>query len=376
MKNKIKVLTVVGTRPELIRLSRIIKKFDNIFDHYLLHTNQNFDVNLKDIFFSDLKIKPNKILNGKSVNAVEKISDILIKTDEIIKKFKPDAFLVLGDTNSALSSISAKKNKIPIFHIEAGNRCFNQIVPEEINRKIVDHISDINLVYSDFARANLIREGISPDQIFKVGSPLYEVINFYKQDLKIDSYLKKNNLKKNQFILVSFHRDENIGNKEILNEFWSILTSLEKKFKIPILVSTHPRLRERLLKSNIKNNKNIIFSKPFSFKEYISLQISSKFIISDSGSISEEAAILKVPAISLRQEIERQEGMDETLIIMSDIEKNELLSSVDVLLKTHSSNFPINLNDYNVKNVSDKVARIIRSYISFINRKVWKKKIR
>ena len=227
MKKKIKVLTVVGTRPELIRLSRIIKKLDEIFDHYLLHTNQNFDVNLKDIFFSELKIKPNKILNTKGSNAIDKISDILKKTDEIIKKFKPDAFLVLGDTNSALSSISAKKNKIPIFHMEAGNRCFNQVVPEEINRKIVDHISDINLTYSDFARMNLIKEGLPVDQIFKVGSPLYEVINYYKKKININYYLKKNKLKKNSFILVSFHREENVDNDDKLEKFFEILIELE-----------------------------------------------------------------------------------------------------------------------------------------------------
>ena len=282
--------------------------------------------------------------------------------------------MVLGDTNSALSAISAKKNKVPIFHLEAGNRCFNQNVPEEVNRKIVDHISDINLTYSDFARENLKKEGILSDQIFKIGSPLYEVINFNKKNIKENYYLKKNKLKKGKFILLSFHRDENIENNETLNNFIVILKDLYKKFNLKIVVSTHPRLKEKIISNKIKLNKNIIFSRPYGYFEYLSLQKSSLLVISDSGSITEEAGILKIPAISLRRDIERQEGMDEGIIMMSDINSHSLLNSIDILFKTYSKNFPINLKDYSSHNVSDKVVRIISNYISFINRRVWMKK--
>lgn len=374
MNKKLKVLTVLGTRPEIIRLSQIIKKLEKNFEHYLFHTNQNYDINLKDKFLKEFNIKPNLILKKESTNTINKISSILNYTDLLIKKFKPDAFLVLGDTNSALSAISAKKNKVPIFHLEAGNRCFNQNVPEEVNRKIVDHISDINLTYSDFARENLKKEGILSDQIFKIGSPLYEVINFNKKNIKENYYLKKNKLKKGKFILLSFHRDENIENNETLNNFIVILKDLYKKFNLKIVVSTHPRLKEKIISNKIKLNKNIIFSRPYGYFEYLSLQKSSLLVISDSGSITEEAGILKIPAISLRRDIERQEGMDEGIIMMSDINSHSLLNSIDILFKTYSKNFPINLKDYSSHNVSDKVVRIISNYISFINRRVWMKK--
>ncbi len=372
MKKKLKVLTVLGTRPEIIRLSRTIKKLENSFQHYLLHTNQNYDINLKDKFLEEFKIKPNLILKKNNSSTINNISNILCETDKIIKKYKPDAFLVLGDTNSALSSISAKKNKIPIFHIEAGNRCFNQNVPEEVNRKIIDHISDINLTYSDFAKNNLIREGMLSDQIFKIGSPLYEVINYYRKNLKENFFLKKNKLEKKKYLLLSFHRDENIRDNNRLINFIEILENLHKKFKLKILVSTHPRLKEKIKNNKAKLNKNIIFSKPFGYFEYLSLQKNSLFVISDSGSITEEAGILQIPAISLRQDIERQEGMDEGIIMMSDINSKSVFNSIDVLLKTYSSNFPANLSDYSSPNVSDKVVRIISNYISFINRRVWK----
>ena len=281
---------------------------------------------------------------------------------------------MLGDTNSALSAISAKKNKVPVFHIEAGNRCFNQNVPEEINRKIVDHISDINLTYSDFAKENLKREGFSSDQIFKIGSPLYEVIKYNEKHINENFYLKKNKLTKKKFILVSFHRDENIRNNDRLNSFINILKNLSKKFNCKILVSTHPRLKEKLINNKSILNKNIILSRPFGYYEYLSLQKSSLVVISDSGSITEESAILKFPAISLRNDIERQEGMDEAIVVMSDLETNNVINAIDILLKTQSNYFPSNLNDYSRKNVSDKVVRIITSYISFINRRVWMKK--
>ena len=371
---KKKILTVVGTRPEIIRLSSIIKKLDQCFDHQLVHTNQNFDYHLKDIFFKDFNIKPNHIFEIKSKSMIENVSTILVKVDQLIKKIKPDAFLILGDTNSSLSAISAKKNKIPIFHIEAGNRCFNDIVPEEINRRIVDHISDINLTYSNFARNNLLSEGLKPDRIFKIGSPLYEVIMQNKNKIKINYYLKKNKLKKNQFFLLSFHREENIENRKNLSHFFDILKNLEKKYKIPILVSTHPRLK-KFINSKLLASKNIIFHNPFSYFEYLSLQLSAKAIISDSGSITEEAAILKLPAVSLREDIERQEGMDETSIILSRVNFKDLYESLNILFKTREKKFPKPHSDYLVNNVSNKVVRIIQSYISFINKNTWKKKI-
>ena len=374
MRNKLKILTVLGTRPEIIRLSRIIKKLETNFQHFLIHTNQNFDTNLKDNFLKELGIKPNLVFKKNSTSTIRKIADILNDTDVIIKKFKPDAFLILGDTNSALSAISAKKNKIPIFHIEAGNRCFNQNVPEEINRKIVDHISDINLTYSDFAKKNLIREGIPSDQVFKIGSPLYEVINHNKENIDENFYLKKNNLIKKKFFLISFHRDENIQNNNRLNNFIKFLKNLEKKYKMKIIISTHPRLKEKLLQNKAALKKNIIFSKPFGYFEYLSLQKSALLVLSDSGSITEEAGILKIPAISLRNDIERQEGMDETIIMMSELNTKSIFNSINILLKTHSKNFPLNLKDYSKPNVSDKVVRIINNYVSFINRRVWMKK--
>ena len=368
-----KILTVVGTRPEIIRLSSIIQKLDQCFDHHLVHTNQNFDYYLKDIFLKDFNIKPNHIFEIKSKSVIENVSEILVKVDKLIKKIKPDAFLILGDTNSSLSAVAAKKNKIPIFHIEAGNRCFNDLVPEEINRRIVDHISDINLTYSDFARNNLLNEGLKPDRIFKIGSPLYEVIKQNKNKIKRNYYLKKNKLKKNQFFLLSFHREENIENKKNLSNFFEILKNLEKKYKIPVLVSTHPRLK-KLLNNEIVKSKNIIFHNPFSYFEYLSLQLSARAIISDSGSITEEAAILKLPAISLREDIERQEGMDESSIILSRVNYTDLGESLNILFKTREKEFPKSPSDYLVNNVSNKVVRIIQSYISFVNKNTWKKK--
>lgn len=368
-----KILTVVGTRPEIIRLSSIIKKIDQCFDHHLVHTNQNFDYYLKDIFLKDFSIKPNHIFEIKSKSMIENVSEILVKVDKLIKKIKPDAFLILGDTNSSLSAIAAKKNKIPIFHVEAGNRCFNDLVPEEINRRIVDHISDINLTYSDFARNNLLNEGLKPDRVFKIGSPLNEVIKQNKNKIKINYYLKKNKLKKNQFFLLSFHREENIDNKRNLSNFFEILKNLEKKYKIPVLVSAHPRLKKKM-NNEIAKSKNIIFHNPFSYFEYLSLQLSARAIISDSGSITEEAAILKLPAISLREDIERQEGMDETSIILSRVNFTDLCESLNILFKTREKQFPKSPSDYLVNNVSSKVVRIIQSYISFVNKNTWKKK--
>jgi len=371
---KKKILTVVGTRPEIIRLSSIIKKLDLNFDHYLVHTNQNYDHFLKDIFLEEFKITPKYTIETKSENPVENISKIIIKIDELIRQIKPDGFLILGDTNSSLSAISAKKNKVPIFHIEAGNRCFNEVVPEEVNRKIVDHISDINLTYSDFARNNLLNEGLKADRIFKIGSPLFEVINENRNKIKESYYLKKNNLKKNKFFLISFHREENVENTINISNFTEMLSKLEKKYRLPILISTHPRLKKKLINNKILNSKNIFFHNPFGYYEYLSLQTSAKIVISDSGSITEESAILNFPAISLREDIERQEAMDESTVLLSQIDINNIVECINILQETQKKNFPKPPMDYQVQNVSSKVVRIMQSYISFVNRNTWKKK--
>ena len=329
---KTTVMTIVGTRPEIIKLSEVMKELDKYTNHIIVHTGQNYDYELNELFFEQLNVRiPDYFLEAVKGSPSETIGDIISKADKILVKIKPDALLVYGDTNSCLSVIPAKKRKIPIFHMEAGNRCFDQRVPEEVNRKIVDHIADINLTYSDFARNNLLNEGISCDQIFKIGSPLYEVINFYKKNLNKKFFLKKNNLRDKKFILVSFHREENIDDKIKLKNFIEILIELEKKYKIPVLVSTHPRLKQNLKNNKYRISKNIIFNKPFGFKEYLSLQLSAKVVISDSGSITEEASILNIPAISLREDIERQEGMDEGAIILSEINKVSLLNSLDIL---------------------------------------------
>jgi len=367
---KFKVITIVGTRPEIIRLSRVINKFDKKFNHILVHTNQNQNYELNQIFFEDLKLrKPNYILNKKGNTTFSFLAYALIEVEKILLKEKPDAFLVLGDTNSALTSLIAKRFKIPLFHIEAGNRCFDQNVPEEINRKILDHISDINIVYSSFARRNLINEGIANEKLYKLGSPLYEVLNYYTKNLNHSKILNKYKVKKNNFFLISFHRNENITNKKNFENFCLILELMNKQYNKPILVSTHPGTEIVISKIKKKNNfkKNIFFLKPFSFKEYISLQINAKLIISDSGSITEESSILNLNSISLRNTFERQEGLETSSIIISSLnidnfEKtlNYKLSDINKKSLTHE--------DYNNSNFSENVADLVISKIDYINR--------
>ena len=369
---KYKLITVVGTRPELIRLSSIIKNLDVNFDHILIHTNQNFDKNLKHIFFKDLGIKkPKYDLNIKSNNAIETISKIFIKINEILDKEKPDAFFVLGDTNSSLSAIVAKKKKIPIFHYEAGNRCFDQRVPEEINRKLVDHIADINLTYSNFARENLLREGFAPDRTFNIGSPLGEVIQSNIKKINNSNVLKKINLDEKDYFLVSFHRQENVDDPKRLKDFLLLLSAMLKKFNRTIIVSTHPRTEKKISTIKFKNNKKIKFLKPFGFFDYMKLQKSSIAVISDSGSISEEASYLSLNAISLRDTQERQEAMSEATVIMSSLEEKEFMNNLNLCIKGMSENTII--LDYKKMNISEKVSRIINSYIPYIKREVFKK---
>tara|TARA_E500000178_G_scaffold331010_1_gene363439 strand:+ start:3394 stop:4518 length:1125 start_codon:yes stop_codon:yes gene_type:complete len=372
---KYKILTVVGTRPEIIRLSEIIKSFDKNFKHLLVHTNQNFDKNLKDVFFKELSLKkPDYDLKVKEKTASKSIASIIYKIEDIIIKEKPDAFFILGDTNSCLSAIVARKYKIPIFHYEAGNRCFDQRVPEETNRSVIDHMSDINLTYSDFASKNLLNEGMPADRIIKVGSPLKEVFLKNKQKILKSSILKKYKLKKNNYVLVSYHREENVDDIKKLKIFVSTLENIHNSLKLPIIVSTHPRTRKKLnqLKLNIMNK--ILYAEPFSYFDYMKLQINSKIVISDSGSISEESSILGFKAISLRDTLERQEAMENSVVIMSTLQEKNIENALKISL---DNNYKSKIyKDYNESEVSSKITRIVTSYIEYVNREVWKKNIK
>jgi len=373
-----KVFTILGTRPEIIRLSRVIPKLDECFEHVLVHTGQNFDYELNEIFFKDLKIrKPDFFLNSanKNSSSSEVIGKIISLSDSLFQKHKPDALLILGDTNSCLSAIAAKKRGIPIFHMEAGNRCFDQRVPEEINRKIIDHVSDINLPYSTIARQYLISEGFPPDQIIKTGSPMIEVINYYSKGINSSNILKKLKLIKNKYFVVSSHREENIDSNKNLKKLISILNSLAEDYKFPIIFSTHPRTQIKIdsIKNNI--NKKIKFIKPLGFKDYLNLQINAKATLSDSGTISEEASILNFPALNIREAHERPEGMEETSAIMTGLEIDKVHEALKII-STNKNTTKRTLNlvkDYSDDNVSEKIPRIIVSYIDYVKRVVYKK---
>ncbi len=374
--NRLKVITVVGTRPEIIRLSRIINYFDESFEHILIHTGQNYDVELNEIFFKDLNIKkPKYILSCAGKDSIETISNILLKTHRIFQNEKPDAMVVLGDTNSALSVISAKKLKIPIFHIEAGNRCFDQRVPEEINRKIVDHVSDVNLTYSEMARHNLYRESLPPDRVFKIGSPLFEVINHFLDKIKSSKILSNLKLKEKNFFLFSFHREENIDEMDNFFKIIEIINSLNKKFKIPIIVSTHPRTRKKIKEMSLKFKNSVRLLKPLGYFDYVKLQMSSRVVLSDSGSIIEESNILDFPAICLRESNERQEGIEAGATIMQ-LTNKDLIDSIKILEKI-SFKRDLNKNalkDYASLDVSKKVVFLIKSYKDYVHQKVWFRK--
>ena len=374
--SQLKVMTVVGTRPEIIKLSRIIPKLDETFNHVLVNSDQNFDYELNEIFFKDLNIrKPDENLKIKEKNASKTIGKVIEKTDTLIKKYKPDAFLILGDTNSCLSCISAKRNKVPIFHLEAGNRCFDQRVPEEINRKIIDHVSDVNLTYSSIAREYLLNEGLPKDQIIKVGSPMKEVLKFYENKINKSKILNKLKLSKYNYILFSLHREENVDDKKNLKSFIKILNFLEEKENKKIIISTHPRTRKNLEKLNFKYSSKINFLMPFSFSEYIKLQLNSKYVLSDSGTITEESSILNFPAINLRENHERPEGNEEGSVIFTSLSLNNIDQAINIL-KSQKRGKIRNINpvkDYEVDNVSEKIIRIILSYTNYINNKTWKK---
>ncbi|WP_214709017.1 MULTISPECIES: non-hydrolyzing UDP-N-acetylglucosamine 2-epimerase [unclassified Exiguobacterium] len=373
--NKLKVMTVVGTRPEIIRLSAVINKLEesNAVNHILVHTGQNYDYELNEVFFKNFKLKkPDYFLESANGTAIETISNILKKIDPILEIEKPDAFLILGDTNSCLSSIAAKRRKIPIFHMEAGNRCFDERVPEETNRKIVDHIADINLTYSDIAREYLLREGILSDRIIKTGSPMFEVLNTKKNDIDKSNILKEMNLQENGYFLVSAHREENINSETNFMELVESLDTIAEKYNVPVIVSAHPRTRQMIEIKNVKFNSLVRIIKPLGFDDYVKLQLKAKVVLSDSGTISEESSILGFKALNIRQAHERPEAMEEAAVMMVGLNKERILQSLEVLEKQVPSTLRI-VQDYNMPNVSDKVLRIILSYTDYINRVVWHK---
>mgnify|MGYP001627112038 CR=1 FL=1 len=370
---KLKVMTVVGTRPEIIRLSQVIKKLDQseAIEHILVHTGQNYDYELNEVFFKDLELrKPDYFLDAATGSAVETIGNILIKIDPILEKEKPDAFLVLGDTNSCLSAIAAKRRHIPIFHMEAGNRCFDQRVPEETNRRIVDHIADINLTYSDISREYLIREGFPPDRVIKTGSPMYEVIQAKMNDIEKSDILERLGLEEGKYFVVSAHREENINSEENFMDLVESLNAVAEKYKLPLIFSTHPRTRKMIEAKGIKFDPLIRTLKPLGFTDYVKLQIKAKAVLSDSGTISEEASILGLRALNIRQAHERPEAMEEAAVMMVGLKKERILQGLEVLETQKKDTLRI-VRDYFVPNVSEKVLRIILSYTDYVNRVVW-----
>ena len=376
---KITVMTIVGTRPEIIKLSEVMKELDEHTNHIIVHTGQNYDYELNELFFEQLNVRnPDYFLEAVKGSPSETIGDIITKSDKILSEIKPDAILVYGDTNSCLSVIPAKRRKVPIFHMEAGNRCFDQRVPEEINRKIVDHLSDINLPLSEQARDYLIAEGIKPETVIKTGSPMKEVLNANMAKILSSDILKKENLVTKAYILMSIHREENVDSHKNFKDLLDSIEALTKKYKLPIIISTHPRTRKKLEDIGYKSKNPLIrFSKPYGFHEYNNLQMNAFCVISDSGTIAEEGSILNLPAVTIRQAHERPEGMDETTVIMSGLNKNRVIEAVSVAVShNNEKNRMINeVKDYTVSNVSKKILRIILSYTDYINRTVWHKEI-
>ena len=374
---KLKVLTVVGTRPEIIRLSRVLLKLDDTesIDHVLVHTGQNYDYELNEVFFKDLGLrKPDYFLNAAGGNATTTAGQILINIDPVLEEVKPDAFLVLGDTNSCLCAIAAKKRKIPIFHMEAGNRCFDQRVPEETNRKIVDHISDINLTYSDIAREYLLREGLPADRVIKTGSPIFEVVTAYNKQIEESEVLSRLELKKGLYFLVSAHREENINSDNFLKLVES-LNAIAEKYKLPVIVSTHPRTRNKINKMKVEFNSLVSLMKPLGFHDYNNLQRNAKVVLSDSGTISEESSIMNFPALNIREAHERPEAMEEASVMMVGLSPERIMQALIILEKQNIGKDRLlrPVADYSMPNVSDKVVRIILSYTDYINRVVWNK---
>tara|TARA_B100000787_G_C16194525_1_gene299783 strand:+ start:373 stop:1509 length:1137 start_codon:yes stop_codon:yes gene_type:complete len=377
--SRLKVVTIVGTRPEIIKLSEVIKELDLYVDHTIIHTGQNYDYELNQLFFEQLGVRsPDIFLEAIKGSPSETIGDIIAKADRKLKEIKPDALLIYGDTNSCLSVIPAKKRRIPIFHMEAGNRCFDQRVPEEINRKIVDHLSDINLPLSEQARDYLIAEGIRPETVIKTGSPMKEVLIANMKKIKSSNILEKEGLLPKKYFVMSIHREENVDSPKNFNDLLESIDELTKEYKMPIIISTHPRTRKKLEEIGYDNKNPLVrFSKPYGFHEYNNLQMNSFCVISDSGTIAEEGSILNLPAVTIRQAHERPEGMDEATVIMAGLNKKRVIQAVEIAskhnLKETRQIKPV--QDYEVDNVSKKVVRIILSYVDYVNRTVWKKEI-
>lgn len=373
----LKVMTIVGTRPELIKMCRVIAEMDRHFQHILVHTGQNYDFELNQLFFDDLGIrKPDHFLEAVGENAAQTIGRVIEKSDEVMALEKPDAVLLYGDTNSCLAVISAKRRKIPVFHMEAGNRCFDQRVPEELNRKVLDHLSDINLVLTEHARRYLIAEGIRPETIIKTGSHMQEVLEYYMPKIQASKVLEENGLEQGKFIVVSAHREENVDSPENLQDLLETLTELANVYQYPIIVSTHPRTKKRLHDlGSVLDNPLIRFEKPFGLHDYIKLQMSSFCVLSDSGTITEEGSLLNLPAVTIRNAHERPEGMDEGTLVMSGLRKDRVLEAVKVVTSQHSRDkrvFPL-IEDYDAGPVSKQIVRIVLSYTDYVNRTVWHK---
>lgn len=372
---KLKVMTVVGTRPEIIRLSAVINKLEesSAIDHVLVHTGQNYDYELNEVFFNDFKLKkPDYFLNAATGTAVETIGNILVKIDPIMEEVKPDAFLVLGDTNSCLCAIAAKRRQIPIFHMEAGNRCFDQRVPEETNRKIVDHTADINLTYSDIAREYLLNEGFPADRIIKTGSPMFEVLNSRKIDIEKSDIVERLELEEERYFVVSAHREENINSEENFLNLVESLNAVSEKYNMPIIVSTHPRTKKMIEAKGIEFNPLVKTMKPLGFNDYVKLQLKAKAVLSDSGTISEESSILGFRALNIRQAHERPEAMEEASVMMVGLEKERILQGLEILESQEKETLRF-VGDYSMPNVSEKVLRVILSYTSYVNRVVWRR---
>ncbi|WP_437614006.1 non-hydrolyzing UDP-N-acetylglucosamine 2-epimerase [Erwinia sp. V71] len=376
MEKKLCILSVVGTRPEIIRLSAVMKKLDIHCEHIIAHTGQNYDYELNEIFFNDLGVKkPDYFLHAAGDNAATTIGNIIIKIDELLAEVKPDAMLVLGDTNSCLAALPAKRRKIPVFHMEAGNRCFDQRVPEEINRKIVDHISDVNLTYSDIAREYLLAEGLPPDRVIKTGSPMFEVINQQLDKIISSDVLQRLNLLSREFFIVSAHREENVDSPTNIKKLADILNAVAEMYDRPVIVSTHPRTRKRIEENNLVFHPHVQLLKPLGFIDYIKLQQEAKVVLSDSGTITEESSILNFPALNIREAHERPEGMEEASVIMTGLSVERVMQSLAILESQPAGEERLlrQVADYSMPNVSDKVVRIIHSYVDYVNRVVWKK---
>jgi len=373
---KLKVTTVVGTRPEIIRLSRVMAKLDEFCDHTIIHTGQNHDYELNQIFFEDLGIrKPDHFLEAAGATGAETIGNVLIAVDRVLAKIKPEALLVLGDTNSCLSVIPAKRRKIPVFHMEAGNRCFDQRVPEEINRRIVDHTADINLTYSAIAREYLLREGIPPDTVIKTGSPMLEVLTHYQDKIEASGVIERLGLREFQFFMVSAHREENVESDATFTRLVGMLDRVAKTYDLPVVVSTHPRTRKRIDEAGTRFHRHIRLLKPLGFSDYVHLQTRARAVLSDSGTITEESSILNFPALNIREAHERPEGMEEASVMMVGLDTDRVLQALEIvaLQPRGAKRLLCQVHDYSVPNVSDKVLRIILSYVDYVNRNVWHK---